>query len=1076
MVQDHVDVADARVRVHGTTGLNDAGGRGRRSRSRSRSRSEKQGEEGMTMGGKDGDGHDTKQQQDEETESIGDRRRQRKGPVAPAAAYVLEWTNEGIVTKTSLDTGEQLRERMLRVRTQHHQHQQQQRRKRDDGGDDDDGACIETADTETDTAESGSGSESTPNPRHLFVLCDIPSNYLIALRDQNVIDVDSSFLEAHVGRKSYRPRRRMIRRKDDAEAAWTHFDYPEFAELPPPAGHGAVMGRASLWMSGKTNVLLLDHPACGGGIAKKEGYTIGRPQRRPHGYECSERMTAWGYDDQSEYVVRFLGRKGAGMRATTTDKILSLESALYESLRDYDDDMDLPELLEELVLSRWSELFDVLGQDVSAHGHGAAAETTGARFYWQLLDSLERNLDVSRRVGKMSWRNRDRNQRHQVSGTSRPFSYYNNDNSTMAEEWEALIARATRRIQLLGLLKSAHVEGEEDVDAADIRRQPGEDRGPDEDDDVYSIRSRPRDGTSNLRHKRYIYRRRRSNDDIDYDDDDNERPRAREKRRRRTYMNNRLGTSTSIPGDPTTDENQRSLNRVAYLGGVLLPFSVVSGILAIQEPFGPGNGQFWIFWAVTIPLTLVILGVIYADSIRKAEVWIEVAATSSSSSSSSLKSLSEKAAGSPSDDRKMDYVPEGEGEERKGRGRSRYFHLINRRRARTNAGGVVVGGADVDVDVESGLHATPSNLTRWHQANEPGGHEVRVPASGRPTWPSDMQTGPGHLRPAGHRLTAWSGGMRSHVNAWMEGIPGPSPSSSASVIEAEPSDAARAQIRRTTTTITHNTAAVPVVGNNPGEAATRVEPGVEEATADNLFYEGVGGATADDLFYEGVGGATADEVIYAGVPDEAQDLYVGQGGPDEAQDLYVGQGGPYEARHPYVGRGAPDEARHPYFGRGAPDEARYPQAAGQGSPDEEEEEVSEYDEDDDEDENIPNTIVEKRGWMNHRTMSIPIINHLRRTTTNDGVMDVRNKDTATTTKWRREELGWGGACATLFQLYKLRKGVPPGHAHAHARRGHAHRVHVSNTDRRRTEPRPRLDSGPGPGPRQTTVLGRSRTG
>lgn len=73
------------------------------------------------------------------------------------------------------------------------------------------------------------------------------------------------------------------------------------------------------------------------------------------------------------------------------------------------------------------------------------------------------------------------------------------------------------------------------------------------------------------------------------------------------------------------DENKRSLDRVAYLGGVLLPMSIVSGILAMGDTFGPGGDMFFVFWATAVPLTVLTLLLIYADSIRKVEVWIEEA-------------------------------------------------------------------------------------------------------------------------------------------------------------------------------------------------------------------------------------------------------------------------------------------------------------------------------------------------------------------------------------------------------------------------------------------------------------------
>lgn len=72
------------------------------------------------------------------------------------------------------------------------------------------------------------------------------------------------------------------------------------------------------------------------------------------------------------------------------------------------------------------------------------------------------------------------------------------------------------------------------------------------------------------------------------------------------------------------EENQRALDRVTYLGGILLPFSVVLGVLSMNEGFGPGRGLFWVFWVVAVPLAVVAILVIYADKLRLAEVWVAV--------------------------------------------------------------------------------------------------------------------------------------------------------------------------------------------------------------------------------------------------------------------------------------------------------------------------------------------------------------------------------------------------------------------------------------------------------------------
>lgn len=87
------------------------------------------------------------------------------------------------------------------------------------------------------------------------------------------------------------------------------------------------------------------------------------------------------------------------------------------------------------------------------------------------------------------------------------------------------------------------------------------------------------------------------------------------------------------PGDANTkpqqqppmgaEENQRSLDRVSYLGGVLLPVSIVSGILSMGDTFGPGGELFYVFWAAGVPLTVLTLLVIYADSIRREVVYVQ---------------------------------------------------------------------------------------------------------------------------------------------------------------------------------------------------------------------------------------------------------------------------------------------------------------------------------------------------------------------------------------------------------------------------------------------------------------------
>ncbi|KAH6949879.1 hypothetical protein DER45DRAFT_84663 [Fusarium avenaceum] len=79
--------------------------------------------------------------------------------------------------------------------------------------------------------------------------------------------------------------------------------------------------------------------------------------------------------------------------------------------------------------------------------------------------------------------------------------------------------------------------------------------------------------------------------------------------------------------DEPKDANSRSLDRIAYLGGLLLPLTVVSGILSIENSYGPEGSSFWVFWLASGLCSICAILVIYADHLRTLDVWMEVAAT-----------------------------------------------------------------------------------------------------------------------------------------------------------------------------------------------------------------------------------------------------------------------------------------------------------------------------------------------------------------------------------------------------------------------------------------------------------------
>ncbi|KAI1311816.1 hypothetical protein F5Y03DRAFT_290153 [Xylaria venustula] len=424
--------------------------------------------------------------------------------------------------------------------------------------------------------------EDSNSNRRLLVFRGLPVSYGVAVKEAT--DIDAPFIDAHAGRRSYRP----LRTK--GKAAWAHYDYPELVhqhsilnsiqrrptsgdlvgDAPTYAasatGDSIMLCRASIWLSEKAQVLFLDRA----------------PWEDPRSEVSRGRYTAYtpeSMPDDNGVSTVTMQMDADGNMTTLGDEIPSLEMMLYDSLRDgRPENEDLLELLEELVINKWEDFFEALGLLDFPFG---SPET--AALFSQALGCLERNLDVSRR-----WRKT----RRQCADAGPPETHPLVDAKlrSATTEWEMLLSRLGRRAQLLSHLAPV-------VAKCGITRKPSADAG-------FGIVSTGGRG---------------------------------EKHECRSGNNNNIsggGRYYNSNGTPSTpDENQRALNRVAYLGGVLLPFSVVSGILAIEDPYGPGGPQFWIFWAVTVPLTLVTLGVIYADSIRKVQVWVEVAASSSSGKS-----------------------------------------------------------------------------------------------------------------------------------------------------------------------------------------------------------------------------------------------------------------------------------------------------------------------------------------------------------------------------------------------------------------------------------------------------------
>ena len=51
----------------------------------------------------------------------------------------------------------------------------------------------------------------------------------------------------------------------------------------------------------------------------------------------------------------------------------------------------------------------------------------------------------------------------------------------------------------------------------------------------------------------------------------------------------------------------RSVAFLSIVGTVFVPFATVAGILNMNNDYAPEGSKFWIFWAVSLPLTVILL-------------------------------------------------------------------------------------------------------------------------------------------------------------------------------------------------------------------------------------------------------------------------------------------------------------------------------------------------------------------------------------------------------------------------------------------------------------------------------------
>lgn len=409
------------------------------------------------------------------------------------------------------------------------------------------------------TTSSSPEQQQQARRRPLIVLHGPAEPLLSALLNSPPLDMDPAFVDAHLGRRQYRPRgvyrTRPTRERGGAGRA-AHWDYPELV-----AGGGwARDGRRLLWRQGVNGVLTADWPGSGVGrgnldvlfcraslwgtegvdvllLDRTAWWTLGSTWGRSGGDPMDGDGMGPGWDRDGGQVTTPLKRDG---RVNN----FSMEGVIQEAIGAGDVDTALEDVLEEAAYDHWLEFFEVLTPR-------EMAPMTGGRIplEWHIMEALERNTEMRTDIER-----RRRRRSPEFGGFP---------------DWERLTRRLRLRVEMI------------------------------------STMTPPLKG-----------------------------PMAQSGKREVLTQENGLATlpvarqlvSQDDSGDQSSrdKESQRALDRVTYIGGILLPFSIVSGVLSMNEDFGPGHALFWVFWVVAVPLAVVAILVIYADKLRRAEVWVAV--------------------------------------------------------------------------------------------------------------------------------------------------------------------------------------------------------------------------------------------------------------------------------------------------------------------------------------------------------------------------------------------------------------------------------------------------------------------
>ncbi|KAI1210285.1 uncharacterized protein F4807DRAFT_59621 [Annulohypoxylon truncatum] len=496
--------------------------------------------------------------------------------------------------------------------------------------------------------------------RRVFVIQGLPAEYLPVLRDE--LGVDVRFLEAHVARRAYTPliKRSMRRAGDMSDASAKKAKYACF-EYPELLTSARRMATTTTTTTGRQTSLDVPRAGAGGDIVSeapthvisndggcvmfcRASVWLGSKADvllldRPTWTRPSSEFRKAAYPSSGPVNTSLIPDAGKAKGSSVGSDTLHSE----HTSSDRDEISSLETLLYQSLMEEIDEHVSIdqptLIEDIAIHQWIEFFEALPAA-------DLPFNSSETGSLYRQVQNSLERNLSQSEFRDKAPEGSY--VKSSAAPAWESLLSRLSRRVSLLSYLNLP----------------------PTTITTTQSIPTSPSPSSS------------ASN------------PRAQ-------FAATGLPPQTSHRSPVASEQNQQSLDRVSYMGGILLPLSIVSSILSMSDPFNPGGSQFFVFWAVSIPLVVIAIIIIYADSIRKAEVWIEVASSSSNGS----------AAGEEKHDEEEEEgisMPEFEG--RAG------APGLARRRVRTRMDGTGVGPGMVECESDDGY-----GLEEW---DEPPGMMV----------------------------------------------------------------------------------------------------------------------------------------------------------------------------------------------------------------------------------------------------------------------------------------------------------------------------------------------------------------